>query len=81
MRATGSTCSAAPRSTGGGPWSSRARGAAFVVSDLSWTALAEQLERAAGGLDRRFWLFAVVGAIAAVLVLITVAVFVDSFVL
>ncbi|PSQ41194.1 hypothetical protein BRD10_00830 [Halobacteriales archaeon SW_12_71_31] len=32
-------------------------------------------------LDRRFRLFAVVGATAAVLVLITVAVFVDSFVL
>jgi len=56
-------------------------GTAFVVSDLSRAALTEQLDRAAGGLDRRFWLFAVVGAIAVVVVFITVAVLVDGFVL
>lgn len=54
--------------------------APFAVSDLSRSALAEQLERRAGGLDRRFWLFAVVGGIAAIVLLITVAVFLDSFV-
>ncbi len=53
----------------------------FALSDLSRSALAEQLDRRAGGLDRRFWLFAVVGGIAAVVLLITVAVFLDSFVL
>lgn len=53
----------------------------FVLSDMSRSALAEQLQRASGGLDREFWLFAVVGAIAAIIVLITIAVFVDSFVL
>ena len=55
--------------------------APFAVSDLSRSALAEQLQRQAGGLDRRFWLFAVVGGIAAIILLITVAVFLDSFVL
>jgi|APHM01.1.fsa_nt_gi E3 Ubiquitin ligase. len=55
--------------------------APFVLSDLSRSALAEQLDRRAGGLDRRFWLFAVVGGIAAFVLLITVAVFLDSFVL
>ncbi len=52
----------------------------FVVSDLSRSALAEELDRASGGLDRRFWLFVVVGLIAAVMLLIVLAVFVDSFV-
>lgn len=56
-------------------------GEGFVVSDLSRAALTEQLQRASEGLDRRFWLFAVVGAIAAVVLLITVAVLVDSFLL
>jgi hypothetical protein len=54
---------------------------AFVLSDLSRSALAEQLDRASGGLDRQFWLFAVVGAIAAVILLTTVVVLLDSFVL
>jgi len=55
--------------------------APFALSDLSRSALAEQLDRRAGGLDRRFWLFAVVGGIAAIILLITVAVFLDSFLL
>jgi len=55
--------------------------APFALSDLSRSALAEQLDRSTGGLDRRFWLFAVVGGIAAVVLLITVAVFLDSFLL